>query len=398
MTQSSTSRSSNSSPPTSHVNWRQAARSRLFPASPRMPTAWRRRSWPSRVTTSTSSRLPSPTPSSPSSGITPPSSSRVTPSPCLGLTPYSCTTTRSWPSSATPPPPKTRTTCASWSARPTSTSPCSCSSSTIKSWGVRVEQERNKRGCCTWEYAWMYNKPGTIRIHTLLGGKEESVSVIHSVQGGVLEPDSRQYIISGWSLEYDGQFLGRRSHETYLDKFDGVIVDNGVCFLDVADMSRGVEDLPEMAQKHIKYGKQYWKLLKKQCKYHRGKSRDFPFNEIESLVMVDLNSYFEESEASIGYRSLLDKDDVRKTWMTKEDCRSSPADGACAFCTEDQKRQDHEGKLGLVALFDDYNLIVPENHDELGSHMYLLCPADIKAFNVLGWNAFWMGRNCAQVI
>jgi len=66
--------------------------------------------------------------------------------------------------------------------------------------------------------------------------------------------------------------------------------------------------------------------------------------------------------------------------MTMDDYRPSPADGACAFCTEDQKRQDHEGKTGLVALFEDYNLIVPEYHDELSRHKYLLCPADIKAF------------------
>jgi hypothetical protein len=148
--------------------------------------------------------------------------------------------------------------------------------------GVRAEQERNKRGCYTWEYAWMYNKPGTTRIDRLLGIKEESVTIIHSVEGGVLSPPSRQYIVSEWSMEYDGQFLGRRLHETYLDKFDGVKKPEGVCYLDVADMSRDVEDLPEMAQKRIEYGKQYWKLLKKQCKYHRGKSLDFPFNEVGS--------------------------------------------------------------------------------------------------------------------
>lgn len=151
--------------------------------------------------------------------------------------------------------------------------------------GVRAEQERNKRGFYTWEYAWLYYKPGTTRIQKLLGGKDESVSVIKSVQGGVLEPDSRQYTVSGWSMEYNGQFLGRRSNKTFLNKFDGVEEHKALCFLDLDDMSSGgtdIEHLPEMAQKHIEYGKQYWKLLKKQCKYHRGKSRDFPFNEVGS--------------------------------------------------------------------------------------------------------------------
>lgn len=94
--------------------------------------------------------------------------------------------------------------------------------------------------------------------------------------------------------------------------------------------------------------------------------------------MVDLDSYFEEKEATPRY-DLVDKEPVRKTLMTNEDCRSSSADGACAFC-KDQKGKDHEGKTGLVALFDDYNFIVPADHDELSSHKYLLCPAIIKAF------------------
>lgn len=160
--------------------------------------------------------------------------------------------------------------------------------------GVRAGQERNKRGFYTWEYAWLYYKPGTTWIQKLLGGKEESVSVIQSVQGGVLEPPSRQYTISEWSMEYNGQHLGRRLHETSLDKFDGAEEHKAMCFLDVADMSRGgtdVQDLPEMAQKHIEYGKQYWKLLKKQCKHHRGKSRDFPFNEVDSTHTPELPIY-----------------------------------------------------------------------------------------------------------
>lgn len=95
--------------------------------------------------------------------------------------------------------------------------------------------------------------------------------------------------------------------------------------------------------------------------------------------MVDLDGYFEEQEAVPRYERISDKEEIRKTLMTNEDCRPSSADGACAFC-KDQKRQDHEGKTGLVALFDDYNFIVPEDHDELSSHKYLLCPADIKAF------------------
>ena len=82
--------------------------------------------------------------------------------------------------------------------------------------------------------------------------------------------------------------------------------------------------------------------------------------------MVDLKGYFEETSPYISL-------------MTKDDCRPSDADGTCAFC-KDRKRKDHEGSKGLVALFEDYNLIAPEDLEELSNHKYLLCPADIKAF------------------
>lgn len=95
--------------------------------------------------------------------------------------------------------------------------------------------------------------------------------------------------------------------------------------------------------------------------------------------MVDLDSFFEEQEATPRYERILDMEDIRRTLMNNEDCRSSSDDGACVFC-KDQKRQNQQGKTGLVALFDDYNFIVPEDHDELSSHKYLLCPAEIKAF------------------
>jgi len=66
---------------------------------------------------------------------------------------------------------------------------------------------------------------------------------------------------------------------TYV-KFDGELeIDRHV--IDVTDIDEdNLERLPERAQAQIEYGRQYWKLLRKQCRQHKGKSRDFPYNEV----------------------------------------------------------------------------------------------------------------------
>jgi len=101
---------------------------------------------------------------------------------------------------------------------------------------------------------------------------------------------------------------------------------------------------------------------------------------MEGLVMVDLKSYFEDSNifqerSGRAHASVAHWEDL----MSTDDCRPSFVDGTCAFC-QDLESKGHRGKQGQVALFGDYNFIDPEDHEELSSHIYMLCPAEIKAF------------------
>ncbi|KAK1831670.1 hypothetical protein QBC39DRAFT_350605 [Podospora conica] len=237
--------------------------------------------------------------------------------------------------------------------------------------GVRAEQERHKRGLYTWEYIWLYFKPGTTVMSKIPeeDPSEISAAVVHSVEFEEFEGAAPEYSLSLWTMEYNGVYLGRRKQVFKYRKFEGEMKKSW-SLLDVSDMRRGEAEMGSLslapeAQRRIQYGKQFWNLLQKQCKHHRGKSREFPFNEFESLVMVDIKGYFEEQQGS------------RPETMGKEDCRPSDADGSCAFCKE-RKQKGHVGKTGVMALFEDYNNIYPD--EELTNHQYLLCPAEIEAF------------------
>ncbi|QLI66926.1 uncharacterized protein G6M90_00g030830 [Metarhizium brunneum] len=63
-----------------------------------------------------------------------------------------------------------------------------------------------------------------------------------------------------------------------------------------------------------------WKLLKKQCKYYKGKSRRFPFNEVDGLVMTDLKTYYAKA--------------TPPDLMEDTDCRNWVTDCVCAACRE----------------------------------------------------------------
>ena len=146
--------------------------------------------------------------------------------------------------------------------------------------GVRAEQERNKRGLYTWEYTWLSYKPGVTYMERLRGEDEWKASVHHSIDGGNFGDSPVDWELSQWSMVYNGRFLGREMYTIVNDR-RGEELEVERHILDTA----GIDDantgnLPEPFQQRIKYGKQYCELLRKQCKKHKGKSRDFPYNAV----------------------------------------------------------------------------------------------------------------------
>ncbi len=147
---------------------------------------------------------------------------------------------------------------------------------------VRAEMERNSRGLYTFEYAWVLFKPGTTILSMLKGQEDLYARIVHSVSGGVFNNPPTPWYIQFWSLAYDGTYLGRVESGMDLSKFDGEAstkLDSRVIPMeDLDDENTG--NLDEAATRQLEYGKKYYELLRKQCKYHKGKSGEFPYNEV----------------------------------------------------------------------------------------------------------------------
>ncbi|KAK3994205.1 ATPase [Cladorrhinum sp. PSN332] len=239
---------------------------------------------------------------------------------------------------------------------------------------VRAEQERLRKGTYTWEHMWVGYKPGVTTIEKFLGDTEWTVRVVHGVSGGSFETDGIvPWSITGWFMTYDGNEIGRQFHTLNGLKFDGES-SSKVYFIEHSQFDEEkLDGLPEPAKERIKHGEAWFNLLRKQCKQHKGKTKDFPYNEVEGLVMIDPKGYYMNREG-----------DAPPSFIGSSDCRPSLADGTCAFCKDHAKiRTNSEGgaaKNGIVALYGDYNDITLEDYDQLTVHQYLLCPIEIQGF------------------
>ncbi|EFY96203.2 ATPase (AAA) domain protein [Metarhizium robertsii] len=229
---------------------------------------------------------------------------------------------------------------------------------------VRAERERNKRGFYTWEHAWVHLKPGATFLQRFRTESDWTPYVVHSISGGVFDNPPKDWTCSVWKLVYDGKYLGRHMGQNDIVKFDGELdftkCDKRLVEVDALEESARLD---QVVAQQIEYGKKYWKLLKKQCKYYKGKSRDFPFNEIDGLVMTDPKSHYTHSQPP----RLMDDTDCRN-WVT--DC-------VCATCRE---RKADSSEKQITSLFGDYNYIDVEDEDELTAHQYLVCNFEMHAY------------------
>ncbi|KAK0382902.1 hypothetical protein NLU13_8818 [Sarocladium strictum] len=243
---------------------------------------------------------------------------------------------------------------------------------------VREEEERNLRGSYTWELAWVGRKPGRTMLIQWRGGQvdEWSATVIHSVaEGGFADPP-RPWEVLSWSMVYNGRLLDRTLMSSNLPKFDGEKKPGSAFYIEKDQIrTDNLDNLPEPVKLKMKYGKQYLNLLEKQARYLKGPSRNFPYNELDGLVMVDVKDHLQEP--SVVIPEVLDRSDIRP----------NASDGTCIFCKELQGERSGDGPRDkTAALFENYNqvLIEPEwwesNMKVDEAHIYLLCPDVVNVF------------------
>lgn len=150
---------------------------------------------------------------------------------------------------------------------------------------VYAEQERNAKGFYTFEYYWVSQKPGRTLIDTIDQDNDWHRRVIQSVSGGIFDSPPSHWQTKFWNMRFNGRYLGRESGTLNTHKFDGerAMQTRRIVIDDYNPSEEKLLSLGEVVKKQYEYGKKYWDLLHKQCRYYKGKSREFPFNEVSAL-------------------------------------------------------------------------------------------------------------------
>lgn len=160
---------------------------------------------------------------------------------------------------------------------------------------IRAEAERIKKGFVTYENLWYHYRPGCAVVDHRLEDDDSKwrTYVVRSIEGGPTPERSEEWKITGWNLDFDGTYLDRKSITTYNEIFTGEIYYHSHTRFMYNKTS--IDD--EEARKRIDVGRRYWGLIQKQCQYYKGKSCNFPYNEVSTAIQVYVCSKFTKRHA-----------------------------------------------------------------------------------------------------
>ncbi|KAH6977600.1 hypothetical protein BKA56DRAFT_588492 [Ilyonectria sp. MPI-CAGE-AT-0026] len=236
--------------------------------------------------------------------------------------------------------------------------------------GVREEKERNERGSYTFQWLWVSMRPGETLLQELKAHSEPHAHVIHSLEGGTFVNPSQPWKINYWQMNFDGELLGRELGNIIESKWDGELNFEGIRrFVRFPEQKEGktLDDMEfdDDIKRFIRRGEAYWKLLTKQCQWYSGKTVDFPYNQVDTNVMIDVEA-------------CLVGDHIPKPYlMGDHDLREWTSDCTCGVCNIRRAT----GVEGQIPLFENYNDINPRTDTEgLNWHQMLLCPGSITSF------------------
>ncbi|KAJ3546083.1 hypothetical protein NM208_g2189 [Fusarium decemcellulare] len=236
---------------------------------------------------------------------------------------------------------------------------------------VRKEKERNERRSSTFQWLWVSMRPGMTVVDKLDNETEPYAYVIHSLEGGSFTNPSRPWVVKYWRMEFDGEYLGRKIGTIDYDRWDGES-NFGYTRRSVhvpeerGDKTLDDTELDDDIKRFIRRGETYWELLTKQCQWYSGATVDFPYNQVDTNVMIDVEA------------CLVGRHVPKPFLMDDRDLRQWTSDCTCGVCNMRRAM----GGEAQVPLFDDYNHISPKSdkEKELTWHHMLLCPEFIPAF------------------
>lgn len=259
---------------------------------------------------------------------------------------------------------------------------------------IGAEVERIKKGFITYENLWYHYRPGcaVVTQHLEDSSSQWRTYVVRSIEGGPNPERSGEWRINGWSLDFDGTYLDRKAAIYYNDVFTGEA--------HWSTKNRFIHDKTslddEEARKQIDIGRRYWELIQKQCQYYKGKSCNFPYNEVSTPTQVYI-IFQVHNKARIIFdmatkrliihmsqqvdglvmtdvkQSYTDSPYRKPDFMDRMDLSAWTSDCTCPACKQ--------GKGTTRRTRDDWSTFeMMSDQSKLGPAEYLLCPSEIPAF------------------
>ncbi|KAF7517968.1 hypothetical protein G7054_g13628 [Neopestalotiopsis clavispora] len=146
---------------------------------------------------------------------------------------------------------------------------------------------------CTFAMLWLLYKPGTTVYHRSEAYAE--AMIVETVSGDrKIDDDETPYFLKLWQLRYDGRSVRRGNKNVIIGAFEGErpIADLKVVPAVFADKSDGGKLRAEL----VASGKKWYALLRGGKQQHyKGPTRQFPPQNIDTRVVVDVRSYYNTS-------------------------------------------------------------------------------------------------------
>jgi hypothetical protein len=136
---------------------------------------------------------------------------------------------------------------------------------------AREEQTLSQKGADTFEGLWVTMRPGSAFMFWREdeGPARLYPAVVRSLSGGIFTNPPGSWLISYWTLAFDGEVFGRTSNVISLRQ--------GVKPMKIIDERTLTTINDEDIKAQLSVGKKFWQLVKERsCNAHAGKSTRFP--------------------------------------------------------------------------------------------------------------------------
>lgn len=162
---------------------------------------------------------------------------------------------------------------------------------------IKLEQERWKRGMCTFKMLWLLYKPGTFVYSKSPGNtREPEAWVIKSITGGGGAVHNESYDVAFWNVDINRDKLGRVQHGIELIPWDGECPIEDLTWVPVThykvdDKGEPTEEGEKLRQKLIDNGKLFVKQFKRPCLDFDGETSD-GLEKITGRVIADPRTFW----------------------------------------------------------------------------------------------------------